>query len=152
MDNSDLKKLSRLELLEILLEQSKRIEELEEQIDKLNDDMNSKKLRMTETGTLAEASLKLTEIFKAADEAANIYMNNVMEKAKKEEKQMRKECREYKQKKFDEIDKKCQKREEQAEKKLIAIEEKIKKVEEDQKLSKKVSQSKAKTGKRKFKK
>lgn len=87
--NNDLKKLSRLELLEILLEQSKRIEELEEQVNILNTEINSKKIEINEIGSLAEASLKVTEIFKSADEAANIYINNVKEKSKEEENKKR---------------------------------------------------------------
>ena len=94
--NNDLKKLSRLELLEILLEQSKRIEELEEQVNILNTEINSKKIEINEIGSLAEASLKVTEIFKSADEAANIYINNVKEKSKEEEKKIKKECLEMK--------------------------------------------------------
>lgn len=157
--NKDLKKLSRLELLEILLEQSKRIEELEEQISNLNIEADSKKIEIDEIGTLAEASLKLTEIFKSADEAAAIYINNVKEKTKAEEKKIKKECLEYKRKKLEEVEKKCKKREEQAEKRLKQLEQKIEEFEnktqkliEKNKLNKKVSESKAKTSKRKFKK
>lgn len=152
MENKDLKKLSRLELLEILLEQTKRIEQLEDEITKLNNKLDSKKVLFDESGSLAEASLKLTEIFKEADEAIAIYKENAFEAINKEEKQRRKECRELKKKALEEIETKCKKREEQAEKRLKDIEEKIKKASEVKKLTKKVSESKAKTSKRKFKK
>ena len=42
--NKELKKMSRKELLEILLEQAKRIEELENKIEKLNEKLESKKV------------------------------------------------------------------------------------------------------------
>lgn len=151
MDNNELKKLSRLELLEILLEQTKRIEDLEHQVEELNEEIAARKIELSETGSLAEASLKLTEIFKEADEAAAIYKNNVMEQAKKEERQLKKELRELKAKKLSEIEKSCLKREEQAMKKLKEVEEKIGKIKEENKTATKISASKAKTSKRKFK-
>ncbi len=151
MDNNELKKLSRLELLEILLEQTKRIEDLEKQVEKLNEELTSRKIQISETGSLAEASLKLTEIFKEADEAATIYKNNVIQQAKKEERQLKKELRELKAKKLSEIEKSCLKREEQAIKKLKEVEEKISKIKEENKPAEKISVSKAKTSRKKFK-
>ena len=62
--NKELKKLSRKELLEILLEQTKRIEELEVKLEESEKKLESKKVSLSETGTLAEAALKLSDIFK----------------------------------------------------------------------------------------
>lgn len=151
MDNGALKKLSRLELLEILLEQTKRIEELEHQVEKLNEEILARKIEISQTGSLAEASLKLTEIFKEADEAATIYRNNIINQVKKEEKQLKKELRELKAKKLSDIEKACSKREEQAMKKLKEVEEKITILKEENKTATKISASKAKTSRKKFK-
>lgn len=149
MINNDLKKLNRLELLDIILAQTKRIEELELQITKLKEELSSKKISLHNSGSLAEASLKLTEIFKEADNAATIYKDNIIAKAKKEERQLKKELKELKQKKLAEIEKKCQVRETQAEKKLKEVEEKINKLKDKDSTKKTIS--KAKTAKRKFK-
>ncbi len=151
MDNNELKKLNRLELLEILLEQSKRIEELEAKVESLNEEIKARKISISNTGSLAEASLRITEIFKEADEAAQIYKNNVIREADKESKQLKKELKELKEKKLAEIEAKCKKMEEQAEKKLKEAEEKTTKLKPVNNGTKKASRSKARSSKRKFK-
>lgn len=124
MDNKDLRKLGRKELLEILLEQTKRIEELEISLEKAKNELSERKSSLREAGSLAEASLILSDIFKAADETANIYMKNIKELARKEERQARKELKEFKAKKLEEIEKECQKRILEAEKSVKKIESK----------------------------
>ena len=44
MDNKELRKLGRKDLLEIILAQTKRIEELETELKKTNSELNSKKI------------------------------------------------------------------------------------------------------------
>ena len=94
MNNRELKKLSRRDLLEILLEQTKRIEELENELDKVNRKLNDKKILLKDVGSLAEASLKLSEIFDKADEAAKIFLENIEILGKKEEREIKKKNRE----------------------------------------------------------
>ena len=88
MDSKDLKRLRRRDLLEILLEQTKRIEELELELENTKEKLNNKKVLLRDVGSLAEASLKLSDIFKAADEAIAIQMQNIEEMAKIEEKKL----------------------------------------------------------------
>ena len=78
MKNNELKKLSRKELLEILLEQTKRIEELEVKLSDTEKKLESKKVSLSDSGTLADAALKLSDIFKNADEAIAIYKLNAL--------------------------------------------------------------------------
>lgn len=84
MDNKELKKFKRKELLLILFEQSKKIEELEQEVKRLEEKINSRKIELNETGSLAEAALKLTDIFKEADKAAMIYLESIKENNKPE--------------------------------------------------------------------
>ena len=72
-----IKKLKRIDLLEILLAQSKRIDELEEELAETKRQLLNKKIRIRETGTLAEASLQLNHIFEDADAAARQYLHNI---------------------------------------------------------------------------
>lgn len=81
---NELRKLNRKDLLEIILEQTKRIEILEKDIDKLNKELDSKKISINESGSIAEAALKISDIFKACENAKEIYMDNVKELAIKE--------------------------------------------------------------------
>lgn len=70
MTDKDLKKLNREDLLILLAEQTARANALEEKL-------NSKQLSINESGTLAEASLKLSGIFQAADDAVATYVENI---------------------------------------------------------------------------
>ena len=76
MTDKELKKLSRSELLEILLDQAQEIELLNEQIDILKAKQKTKEIKLQEAGSIAEASLKLTEVFEEAQKAADIYLEN----------------------------------------------------------------------------
>jgi len=83
MSNNDLKKLNRLQLLEMLLMQTQRVEELEEalkqkdlQISELNIRLEEKRIAFTETGTLAQAALEMNNVFQQADKAVEQYLEN----------------------------------------------------------------------------
>lgn len=77
MTEKELKKLSRRELLEMLILQTRRVEELEADINKLNDKLQARELSVKNTGSIAEASLKISGVFEDADSAAQIYLENV---------------------------------------------------------------------------
>ena len=98
MEDKKIRKLRKKELLEIILEQAKRIEKLEQQLETTEKKLNSKKIIIENAGSLAEASLKINDIFEKADEASKQYLKNVKEKCQKLEADTKKEC----QKKIDE--------------------------------------------------
>ena len=75
-DNS-LKKMKRKDLLEILLLQNKKITEFEEKNKYLEDKLNKKEIIIKESGSIAEASLKLTKIFEVAQKAADDYLESI---------------------------------------------------------------------------
>ena len=80
-DKKELRKLKRAELLELLLTETKRADKLELEIEKLRAELENKKLRIEESGSIAEAALKLSGIFEAAQQAADQYLENVKLKA-----------------------------------------------------------------------
>ena len=73
----EIRKLRRIDLLEILLAQNKRIDELEQELEETKRQLENKKIKMREIGTLAEASLQLNQIFEDADAAAKMYLHNI---------------------------------------------------------------------------
>ena len=77
MEQKDLKKIKRKELLELMLEQAKRIQELELEIKDLKSELDSKKIKIKESGSIAEAALKLNNIFENAQSAADQYVESV---------------------------------------------------------------------------
>lgn len=122
--NKELKKMSRKELLEILLEQAKRIEELENKIEKLNEKLESKKLIFKNAGSLADASLQLSGIFNVAQEAAEIYLNNIKELKEKGEKELEEKTN----KMLKDTERKCKKREKEANELLCNVELEVKNI------------------------
>lgn len=72
-----LKKLSRADLLELLLAESNENEQLRAQLDEANRKLASRELELEQAGSLAEAALRLNGVFEAADRAAQQYMENV---------------------------------------------------------------------------
>lgn len=77
MTDNELKKLNRKELLEMLLQQIKENEELEEKIKDLEQKLEDRSINLTEAGSIAEAALKVNDVFAVAQAAANQYLENV---------------------------------------------------------------------------
>lgn len=77
MVEKELKKLSRRELLEILIMQSKRVEKLEAQLAEANRKLEDRRIRLEKVGSIAEAALALNNVFEAAQRAAEQYLENV---------------------------------------------------------------------------
>ena len=77
MEKQDLKKIKRKDLLELLLAQTNRIRELEEENIKLQNELNNRKIKIDESGTLAEAALKLNNLFEDAETAIDDYFYNL---------------------------------------------------------------------------
>ncbi len=76
-NNNEYKRLSRQELLELLIEESERSEELERQLKVVCDQLASKELKINEAGSIAEAALALNGVFEAAQKACAQYIENV---------------------------------------------------------------------------
>lgn len=79
-----LKKLSRQDLLEMLIAEEKRIEALEEELEAAQAELKERRIRIETSGSIAEASLKLNRIFEAAQAAADLYLENVKQQARSE--------------------------------------------------------------------
>lgn len=77
MTDAQLKKLKRVELLELLVEQGEELEQTRERLRKAEEALASRQLRMQSAGTMAEAALKLNDVFAAADQAAKDYLDAV---------------------------------------------------------------------------
>lgn len=75
----NLKRMKRKDLLEILLIQNKKIYELQETLSNTRELLEKKEMIISEAGSIAEASLKLNNIFDVAQKAADDYLRNVKE-------------------------------------------------------------------------
>ena len=77
MTDKELRKLKRVELLEMLIEQSKENEELKRQLEEAKEKLESRDIMLRQSGSIAEAALKLNGVFEAAQKAAEQYLENV---------------------------------------------------------------------------
>lgn len=73
----NLKKLSRTELLELLLEQTKELEATQAKVSELEKALADRKIEMEQAGNIAEAALQLNKVFEAAQQAADDYVLSV---------------------------------------------------------------------------
>lgn len=77
MTDKELKKLSRAELLEMLIAQVKENNSLKRQVETLQEKLRNRQIQIEEAGSIAEASLRINHVFEAAQKAAEQYLENV---------------------------------------------------------------------------
>lgn len=77
MTDRELRKLSRADLLELLLEQLKENEQLRRQLNDARQQLSERTIQITNAGSIAEASLQLNGVFQAAQDACTQYIENI---------------------------------------------------------------------------
>ncbi|MBQ7050577.1 MAG: DNA repair protein [Firmicutes bacterium] len=81
MTQREVRKLKRADLLELLIEQRKQIEQLQEELIAANIRLSDRTIQIEKTGSIAEAALKLNGIFEAAQKACDQYTYNIQLKS-----------------------------------------------------------------------
>ena len=82
MTNRELRRLSRRELLTILIEQLEENEKLRSSLEKAEMELQNRQIILEQAGTMAEAALKLNGVFDAVDKAVRQYLENVQRQAR----------------------------------------------------------------------
>ena len=77
MTDNELRKLSRRELLKMLVAQAEENKSLQERLEKAEAQLADRQIKIEQAGSLAEASLSLNGVFQAADDAARQYLENI---------------------------------------------------------------------------
>ena len=77
MTEKELRKLKRVELLELLVEQTTEMEELRSQLAQAQKALEERDILLQKAGSIAEAALALNKVFEAADQAAKDYVASV---------------------------------------------------------------------------
>lgn len=80
MTPKELKRLSRSDLLEMMLEVTQENAKLRKEIEQLRSQLNQRTITIKNCGSLAEASLRLTDIFRSAQESCDIYVENIRQR------------------------------------------------------------------------
>lgn len=87
MTDKEVKRLSRAELLEMLLAQVEENKKLKLRLEKMQEELDSRQIMINKAGSIAEAALQLNGVFQAAEAAAVQYLENVrrLERSRKHE-------------------------------------------------------------------
>ena len=72
-----LRKLSRLQLLELLAQQERELQELRAAVAEKDAQLAERRIVLQESGSIAEAALKLNGVFEAAQQAAEQYLESL---------------------------------------------------------------------------
>ena len=78
MDAKELSRLSKTDLLELMLEMSRENDRLKRKISVYEKVVNDNKIDIEESGSIAEAALKINGVFEAAQAAADQYLDNII--------------------------------------------------------------------------
>lgn len=77
MTEKDIKKLNRYQLLELLVIQSEQVKDLQRQIEEMQKQVDSREIKMSVVGSIAEASMQLSGVFESAQNTADMYLEAV---------------------------------------------------------------------------
>ncbi len=77
MTEKELKKLTRMELLEMLIDQSREVERLRGELEAAKKELEEKQIKIERSGSIAQAALALSGVFEKAQEAADLYLANI---------------------------------------------------------------------------
>ena len=77
MTEKELHRLSRSELLDMLIARTMENERLKEELQQARKELSDRQLIQEHAGSMAEAALRLNGVFEAADKAALQYLENI---------------------------------------------------------------------------
>lgn len=77
MTSKELKRLSRADLLELLLAQTRETELLKKKLQEAEEELENRRFRMSNAGSLAEAMVDVNNVMAAAQAAADQYLENI---------------------------------------------------------------------------
>ena len=85
MTDKEVKRMSRAELLQMLITQVEENQSLQTRLEAAETQLKDRSLAVSETGTMAEAALSLNGVFQAADAAAQQYLDNIRQMQERQE-------------------------------------------------------------------
>ena len=79
MQEKQLHKLGKTDLLTLIYKQEKQIQRLTKEVEDLKQQLEDRTIQIKEAGSIAEASLKINKIFEVAQQAADEYLKSIKE-------------------------------------------------------------------------
>lgn len=69
--------MSRVELIQLLLEQAKELERVRQELVKAQEIVKDRQIQIHNAGSIAEAALQINQVMEAAQKAADQYLENI---------------------------------------------------------------------------
>ncbi|MCI6228993.1 MAG: DNA repair protein [Candidatus Faecousia sp.] len=85
MTDAELRRLSRRELLEMLISETEENMRLRAELEQARAKLQDRRILLEKSGSMAEAALRLNGVFEAADKAARQYLENAHRMAQEKE-------------------------------------------------------------------
>ena len=77
MTSKELRKLSRKELIEVLLAQTREMEQLKAELNSKNELLEKREINIRESGTIEEDAIRLSGLYEDAQKAADTYLAEI---------------------------------------------------------------------------
>ena len=77
MISKELKNLSRRELVDIIYQMKKNEQQMQGEIAALQEQLQDKRIRLSEAGSISEAAVSVSNVFSAAQTAADLYLQEI---------------------------------------------------------------------------
>ena len=81
MTEKKLKKLNRYQLLELLIAQTERADQLQKKVDELEERLQEHELNYSKLGSLTEAAAQISGLFEASQQTAELYLDSAVKQA-----------------------------------------------------------------------
>lgn len=110
MTDRELRKLSRSDLLEMLVDLSEEHNLVKQQLKAAEEKLNNRQIMIDNAGSIAEASLQLNGVYEAAEAASEQYMENIRSLSQRQDEICRRiewECREQAKRRLEEVERRC---------------------------------------------
>ncbi len=95
MTDKELRRMSRMELIEIIVEQKKLEINLKKQIEFLKQQLSDRTVKVANAGSIAQAALALNGVFESAQAAADTYLQSIYQASEEIEKSRIEAQKEY---------------------------------------------------------
>lgn len=77
MISKELKHLSRRELVDIIYQLKRNEQEMQDEIESLKNELQDKRIRLSNAGSVADAAVAVTNVFSTAQMAADLYLQEI---------------------------------------------------------------------------
>lgn len=80
MTDKELRRLNRMELIQLLLEQTKELERTQRELAAAQEALEDRRIKIRDAGSIAEAAVQINQVMEAAQKAADQYLENIQRK------------------------------------------------------------------------